>query len=68
MDWKGNSLTPAGTARLHRLQVTTNCLRSTIGNPKAMTVSIGEIKAKVIQRQRSLIDLETVSYKVLIIK
>jgi len=34
MGWKGNSLTPAGISRLHRLQVTTNCFRSRIGNPK----------------------------------
>src|SRR5271157_4065880 len=35
-DWKGNSSRPDGTSRWHRLRVTTNCLRSTIGNPRAI--------------------------------
>ena len=33
MDRKGNSSTPEGTSRLHRLQVTTNCFRVCIMKP-----------------------------------
>ena len=36
IDWNGNSLTPDGMSRRHRLQVTTKTLCSTVGNPKAI--------------------------------
>jgi hypothetical protein len=45
MDWKGNSLTPDGTSRWHRLQVTTKVLRpEAIGNMKD---SIGEEETNI---------------------
>jgi hypothetical protein len=37
MDWNGNSLTPDGMSRRHRLHLTTKVLRPDgVGNPNAM--------------------------------